>query len=138
MYLCGHRKSYNHNQYFLHDDVLTTASRRNSIEAALIIICGCIPTTKPIYDYFRKGTPVRPFRSGGYPSKRSYQMHSSTKDSGTTNLVSTNVTSNGMELGERAVDKEDAVLGTSNIRVKQEVEIDGCDRHSRDGAAHGV
>ncbi|KAL2041249.1 hypothetical protein N7G274_006194 [Stereocaulon virgatum] len=33
------------------------------IENALVIVCGCIPTLKPLYDKLIKGTPIRPSRS---------------------------------------------------------------------------
>lgn len=119
---------------------LITERRPKSLEIALVIICGCIPTIKPVYDYFRNGTPVRPFRSKDYPSKRSYHMHSRTHDSGRTNTVSTDVTSNGMELEDGSFYRPEAGRDAEGIRVKREVEVDRGERYARGNAPvdHGI
>jgi hypothetical protein len=91
-----------------------------SIENALVIVCGCIPTLKPLYDKIVKGKPIRPSRSHDN-GKGPYQVYSNPSESGKTKLVgqpeySTNVASRG------ANDN----IQLREIRVEHTVDVDHC------------
>ena len=98
-----------------------------SLEVSLVIICGSIPTVKPIYDHFRNGTPVRP-AGAKYRGRSSYQLHSSTNASSKNKIMgrsahSTNTTTT-VDSASRSGNETDPGLDFQGIHVEQGVEID--------------
>lgn len=49
-----------------------------STETFIVIICGCIPTVMPLFDWLVKGNPMRPARPR-FNNPYGYQMHSSNR-----------------------------------------------------------
>ncbi len=99
----------------------------NRAEIALVIICGCIPTIKPLFDRAFKGKPLKPSRSA-FPSKRSYWMHSNTSISGRPKFIShtgnlTNVTTKVAS----NIHPADRDFSPQGILVERNVDVVLCD-----------
>lgn len=99
------------------------ASFLDRAESCLVIVCGCIPPIKPFFERLVSGKPLRQSRSA-YPSKRSYQMHSSSNGSAKKSFVGqseniTNITST-VDLGICSIR---ATINPKAIQVERGVEI---------------
>ena len=92
-----------------------------------MLICGCIPAVKPLFDRIVNGIPVRPPRAKYY-NTYGYEEHSGTKNSGKTSFTSrfgnsTNAsgtrepgTSSGLRAGSN--------INLCDIRVEHRVDIE--------------
>ena len=98
-----------------------------SLEVALVIICGSIPTVKPIFDHFHKGTPLRP-AGVNYRNKNSYKLHSITKGSSKMKFMGrsanfTNVTST-IALEGRSPFETNASPNLRGIHIERGIDVD--------------
>ena len=96
-----------------------------------MIICGCIPTAKPLYDRLVIGKRIRPVNSP-YPNSRSYEMQTEYSQPGRTTLLeqpgnSTNVFST-TESAQWANKDSQPHIGSKDINVEQSFVVDLHDR----------
>lgn len=99
-------------------------SIRPSLEISLVIICGCIPTVKPIYDTYSQGRAIQP---RNYPDKGARQSHSRESKA---NLVERLASSTNATLASwthrAAPDEAGLGFGPKDIWVERRVDVDLC------------
>lgn len=104
-----------------------------SLEIALVMICGSVPTLKPLYDYFAHNKPLGPHkRPQASSGKSSYRKHTDNSSDGSRTRRffggstgnSTLVTSSVGDNHPWQASRSDLATASKKINVEQRFDID--------------
>ena len=91
-------------------------------EACLVIICGCIPPIKPLFEHIVRGKPLRQSGSA-YPSKRSYQVHSSSNNAARKNFKGQSGNMTNVTTVDSDIYSTHPSINPKGIQVERGVEV---------------